>query len=270
MTPKYSAWLTGLAYGEEGRVKSGMGFLWKLFEDNWAIIMIAPGLFAGALFLGWLAGWVVIRLVYNQRLAHQGDMITNLRAVLEEKLPASFLPPPPRKRSKRMSFGLILIFVGAGAALIGALLVAFDKTSQPPKTIAVTPVAPSAIPPIVQNPLPTPPAPEAKEFTDRTPGELLAMFEDRTMFQANQLIEPLKGKWMKADGNILQIIPNGPPGASTVVLRGAGRLISCNIGSEWSARVAKLNTDDSIKVEGKIQPFQNGQQLYLLDCVLVD
>jgi hypothetical protein len=105
-----------------------MGTFWKIFADNRAIIMMAPGLFAAALALGWLAGWVVIRLVYNQRLAHQQDMITNLRAVLEEKLPASFLPPPLRKHSRQMSFGLILIFVGIGAALLGALIIATDKS----------------------------------------------------------------------------------------------------------------------------------------------
>ncbi|QWG21054.1 hypothetical protein KMZ93_13375 [Bradyrhizobium sediminis] len=106
-----------------------MGFLWTIVTDNWAIIMMAPVLFVAALFLGWLAGWMVIRLVYNQRLAHQADMITNLRAVLEEKLPPSFLPLNYQKRSKRMSFGLVLIFFGIGAALLGALIVAYEKPS---------------------------------------------------------------------------------------------------------------------------------------------
>jgi branched-subunit amino acid ABC-type transport system permease component len=75
--------------------------LWKILTDNWDIILMYPVLFAAAVFIGWLAGWTIIRLVYNQRLAHQADMITNLRAVLEEKLPASFLPPI--KQSRRMN-----------------------------------------------------------------------------------------------------------------------------------------------------------------------
>ena len=66
-----------------------MGPLWKILADNWDIILMYPVLFAAAVFIGWLAGWAVIRVVYNQRLAHQADMITNLRAVLEEKLPAT-------------------------------------------------------------------------------------------------------------------------------------------------------------------------------------
>src|ERR1700694_676962 len=100
-----------------------MGIIWKTIADNWGIILMAPAVFIAAIFLGWLAGWMVVRLVYNQRLAHQQDMITNLRAILEEKLPASFLESPERKRSKQMSVGLVLIFAGIGAALVGAIIV---------------------------------------------------------------------------------------------------------------------------------------------------
>ena len=110
-----------------------MGIIWKTIADNWGIILMAPGVFIAAILLGWLAGWMVVRLVYNQRLAHQQDMITNLRAVLEEKLPTSFLSPPQQKRSKQMSFGLVLIFAGIGAALIGATIVTSDRSPPPSK-----------------------------------------------------------------------------------------------------------------------------------------
>jgi len=110
-----------------------MGIIWKTIADNWGIILMAPGVFIAAILLGWLAGWMVVRLVYNQRLAHQQDMITNLRAVLEVKLPTSFLSPPQQKRSKQMSFGLVLIFAGIGAALIGATIVTSDRSPPPSK-----------------------------------------------------------------------------------------------------------------------------------------
>jgi hypothetical protein len=97
-----------------------MGPLWKIFTDNRDIILMYPVLFAAAVFIGWLAGWAIIRLVYNQRLAHQADMIANLRAVLEEKLPTSFLPPI--KRSGPMSLPLIL--GGLILVLIGLLIAA--------------------------------------------------------------------------------------------------------------------------------------------------
>jgi hypothetical protein len=91
------------------------GILWKIITDNWGIILMAPAAFLAAVFLGSLIGWMVVRLVYNQRLAHQQDMITKLRAILEEKLPASFLPPPKRNRT---------IFGGLGLAVIGLTMVA--------------------------------------------------------------------------------------------------------------------------------------------------
>jgi hypothetical protein len=56
-------------------------------------------------------------------------------------------------------------------------------------------------------PLPAPPSPisaltatQERIFTDRTPGELLALFEGRTQFQAAKLIDPYKGQWMKIHG----------------------------------------------------------------------
>jgi hypothetical protein len=254
-----------------------MGYFWKLFSDNWAVIMIAPGLFIAALALGWLAGWIIVRLFYNQRLAHQSDMITNLRAILEDKLPASFLPPPPRKRSKRMSFGLVLIFVGVGAVLVGALIVAFEKTDQPAKVVVAAPglVPPSAVAPIVQNLVPTSQAPppvasEVREFTNRTPSELMTLYEGRTSFQAETLIEPYKGKWIRAQGKVINLLADSSePGASIAVLKEGNAIIECRLNATWKDKVARLSNGDTLHVQGKINPFQNGSQLYLQQCEVI-
>jgi hypothetical protein len=124
-----------------------MGPLWKIFTDNRDIIMMAPGLFLAAIATGWLAGWVVIRLVYNQRLAHQQDMIAKLRAVLEEKLPASFLPSPKQSRPMLLPLilsGLGLAFIGLGMAATG---VYWQGSEKPALTSAL---------PIPEGPLPVP------------------------------------------------------------------------------------------------------------------
>jgi hypothetical protein len=115
-----------------------MGPVWKILTDNWDIILMYPVLFAAAVFIGWLSGWAVIRVVYNQRLAHQADMITNLRAVLEEKLPASFLPPI--KRNRGMSFPLIL--AGLGLAFVGIAIAIGGAVWQMRTTQADNPTAP--------------------------------------------------------------------------------------------------------------------------------
>jgi tRNA_anti-like len=184
----------------------------------------------------------------------------------------SHLQEPTRKvirelvSNKALVAASVLIFSAYVGVVVPDLIGRLGKlnlgtTSAPTKVITTSPEPP---------PTPTPAPTQERVFTDRTPGELMALFEGRTMFQANQLIEPQKGKWIKVRGTISQIIPNGPPGASTIELRVANRIINCNIGAEWSARVIKLNNGDVIQAIGKIQPFQNGQQLYLLDCDLVD
>jgi hypothetical protein len=231
--------------------------------------MSAPVAFVAALCLGAVAGWIVVGLIYNQRLTHYQELIVNYRDVLEDKLPAHALQPFPIKRSKQMSFGLILIFMGVGAALIGALVVASDRSpslsAQAPKTGTEmsTAIAPAVTAPV----LPTAPGvSSARVFTDRTPRELLALYEGRTPLQANPLIEPFKGKWIKASGKILNLIPDGIPDASIAVLRDGDRTIECRLGPQWSLHVFKLNKDEVLNVIGKIAPNQNGSQLYLLEC----
>jgi hypothetical protein len=131
--------------------------LWKIFTDNWDIILMYPVLFAAAVFIGWLSGWAVVRIVYNQRLAHQADMIANLRAVLEEKLPASFLPPI--KRNRGVSFPLIL--VGLGLAFVGIAIATGGAVWQMWRVPFAAEAAPTV--PIRPAILPGPGSPLARE-----------------------------------------------------------------------------------------------------------
>jgi hypothetical protein len=87
----------------------------RLIADKWDIVMMYPGLFAAVFGLGFLVGIAVTRIFLNERLVGQQNDIAKLRAILEEKLPASFLPTS--KRSRPMSFPFIL--GGLGLALIG-------------------------------------------------------------------------------------------------------------------------------------------------------
>lgn len=242
----------------------------RIVADNWSVLLSAPVAFVAALCLGAIACWIVVGLIYNQRLTHYQELIVNYQNVLEEKLPARALRPFPVKRSKQMSIGLVLVFVGITAALIGAVVIASDRslpplaqqTPQPPAGMP-TANAPSITAPV----LPPPPVlPSTREFTDRTPRELLALYDGRTPLQANPLIEPFKGKWIKASGKILNLIPDGIPDASIAVLQDGNRTIECRLGPQWSKHVLKLNKDDVLTVIGKIAPHQNGSQLYLLEC----
>jgi hypothetical protein len=141
----------------------------KIVADNLDVLVRAPAAFIAALGLGVIAGWVAVGLIYNQRLTHYQELIDNYRDVLDEKLPVRALRPFPPKRSKQMSFGLILIFGGVGLALLGALIVALDRSGQPGKLSAAPgPIAPSVIAPVVQNPSPPSSSPPASNPPTRT------------------------------------------------------------------------------------------------------
>jgi hypothetical protein len=126
-----------------------------------------------------------------------------------------------------------------------------------------------SIPPAASNP--SPPGglsvltPLYREFTNRTPRQLLAFYEGRTPFQADKLIEPFKGLWIEAESKVLNILPDGSD-RSIVVLRNDKDTIECRFGPYWSNAVARLDAGDTLRVWGKISPNQNGSQLYLLEC----
>jgi hypothetical protein len=131
----------------------------RIIADKWDILMMSPGAFWAVLGFGFFLGLAITRAFLNERLTRQQMRITDLEKVLDGKLSASFLPPPLRKRSKQMSFGLVLIFVGVVAAFVGALLVARDSGPQTKVATPTGPVAPSVVAPVIQNPIPPPLAP---------------------------------------------------------------------------------------------------------------
>src|SRR5258708_1123554 len=127
----------------------------RIIADKWDVLMMSPGAFWAVLGFGFFLGLAITRAFLNERLTRQQMRIADLEKVLDGKLSASFLPPPRRKRSKQMSFGLVLIYVGVVVAFVGALILALDKSGQQTKLATATgPVAPSNVAPIIQNPIP--------------------------------------------------------------------------------------------------------------------
>jgi hypothetical protein len=113
----------------------------KIITDKWDILMMSPGAFFAVLGFGFFLGLAITRAFLNERLTRQQMRIADLEKVLDGKLSASFLPPSPRKRSKQMSVGPVLIFAGIGAALVGAIIVTSNRslplTNQPPNAPVV-------------------------------------------------------------------------------------------------------------------------------------
>jgi pyrimidine deaminase RibD-like protein len=110
-----------------------------------------------------------------------------------------------------------------------------------------------------------------RRFTNRTARELLALYEGqgRTALQADKLFAPYKGLWIEVSGELLQLLRDAH--GFTVVSRSGprGDLVNARCDKKWELELSRLNTGDTVKLCGRISDTQNGQQLYLLDCVYV-
>lgn len=106
-----------------------------------------------------------------------------------------------------------------------------------------------------------------RKFTNRTPRELLGFYEGRTALQADKLVEPYKGLWIEAGGQIGLVLTDGDV---AVTFREKTDNIECRFDKyKWSRDLSRYNPGDTIKVRGKVSSMQNGQQLYLSECELV-
>ncbi len=108
-----------------------------------------------------------------------------------------------------------------------------------------------------------------REFTNRTPRELLAFYENVTPLQADALIAPFKGLWIKVEGEVLTVVDAGG-GGTEVVLRDKRDMVSCRFEQKWRQALSRLSKRDAIETQGRISNGQSGTQLYLVDCELAD
>jgi hypothetical protein len=116
---------------------------------------------------------------------------------------------------------------------------------------------------------PKPAAPAERVFTPRTAHELLALYQGpgRTKIQGDQLIKPHKGLWLKTDGKVMLLAPEDD--GSIAVLDNEGDKIECRFGHDWDNALARLNNGDPLKVQGEISQWQNGEQLSLIKCEVI-
>ena len=110
-------------------------------------------------------------------------------------------------------------------------------------------------------------SPEKKEYTTRTVRELLSLYDGKTAFQADKLMDPYKGMWIETDGKIVGLYPDGE--GAVAAIRNGGDSIECRFSSASSRALGRYNNGEELKVRGKISTTQNGQQLYLLYCEVI-
>lgn len=107
-----------------------------------------------------------------------------------------------------------------------------------------------------------------KTFIKRTPNELLSLYKTGlTRLQSGELMKPYIGLWIKTQGEVIDVGHGAPDGDQTaVILKDSNSQIECRFRIKWKNNLARLAKGDSVKINGKISPTQNGSQLYLVEC----
>jgi len=137
---------------------------------------------------------------------------------------------------------------------------------QSGRDIVINQSMPSGNPSLMTLPTIEKPAPATAQrvFTKRSLRELMALYEGRTMLQADALIDPYKGLWISITTEIIQLIP-ASDGITTVLQRGSD-IVNARFDNTWRRSLARVNNGETITLRGRISESQNGQQLYLMEC----
>lgn len=231
-------------------------FFTALISGQWKDFRTA--LLATGLTLGCFAAWHLVRVPF----------------VLHKSVHGQEQNEAPAPGNLAGIFGLIVIagiFTGGyelalilwNAKPIGEIKSEFPLISPTIPEVATQPPNQQAVAPPVLPELITPP----KHFIDKTPEQLIALYQGRTMLQADSLMQPYKRMWIKTEGKVLMI---GPPdkGTTFVTFNSSGAPVECRFKAKWITPLARYDSGDTIKISGWIFESQNGQQLYLRDCEL--
>src|ERR1700722_3742053 len=80
---------------------------------------------------------------------------------------------------------------------------------------------------------PTPAQPQGKRsYTDKTVRDLLKLYDGKTMLQADALISPFKGEWIKVTAKVLQLIPD-TSGITAVLESQPADIINARFDKRW-------------------------------------
>jgi hypothetical protein len=116
---------------------------------------------------------------------------------------------------------------------------------------------------------PPPPRPnydEPRVFTTKTVTELRGFYKDRTALQGNAFMADEIGKWIRTEGTIQFIRPDG-----LVFLNDEGGIISCEFHASWNPKLSAFRPGETMKVVGKIGTVQIGATpIYLQPCEIRD
>jgi len=126
--------------------------------------------------------------------------------------------------------------------------------------------------------LPTPPAdlpsthdpaehitPVERIFVEATPSNLVELVRDKISTQADRLIAPYLGKWMKATGIVDDVSTTNYWGQIETKQNGKGYYFRFEFDPKWNGRLQILHKDQKIAVIGKIRNI-GSYTIYLTEC----
>jgi len=156
-------------------------------------------------------------------------------------------------KSSKPPVSVIVLLALAIICIAAAAHLYWNRTIETVSTRVPVPTAEPAAPA-----LPVQPAP--KEFTKKTIRQLKEIYEGRTALQAKPFIADEINKWIDTDGTILRVEDG------MALLQNGSDHIECRFDAAWNPKLATFRHGEIMKVRGRINPQQNGAQIYLLDC----
>jgi hypothetical protein len=113
--------------------------------------------------------------------------------------------------------------------------------------------------------------PVERDYTKRTVRDLRAFYEGRTRIQADAFMADEKGKLIEVEGTVVNI-DTGMAflNVGQDLHNGMTDSVECRFGPAWNAKLGTYRQKELMKVMGVIGPSQNGAQIYLQDCQIID
>lgn len=130
-------------------------------------------------------------------------------------------------------------------------------------------IGPKVVPPSASPTVST----EEKQWSGLRPRELFDLIEGHTAFQAAKLIEPYKGLWTEAEGELTgEASPEGDGGCSITISLGSpgGKLrhVALRFDRSWCDKLDGLEPKTVVRARGNIVA-QGGVTLVLSGCELI-
>jgi hypothetical protein len=169
------------------------------------------------------------------------------------------------------------LFSNASLALIISLGLLVSGVSlylnfRKPKTIEKIVYQAAPCPQGQEAPPPTGEKPNERVFTEKTPADLMKFYgQGLTALQAEKLIQPFVGLWVRADTRVTLLSSDDPAtGSSVAGLQYSNghdsAQIECRFSGKFQKELGRYSIGDRMRIIGRIAPGQVGGQLYLQEC----